>query len=86
VVDLDGGILASGLLDLQVNGAAGRMVDGSTDVIFCARCVVHVRDLGRPTDFALLITDTPCHSSGDCRRVQAARDGVPGFLACIWKV
>ena len=81
VVDLDGGILAPGLLDLQVNGAAGRMVDGSTDVDFLRQmCAVHA-GLGATGILPTLITDTPQATAAVIAAgVQAARDGVPGFL------
>ncbi|MES2665506.1 MAG: N-acetylglucosamine-6-phosphate deacetylase [Pseudomonadota bacterium] len=81
VVDLDGGILAPGLLDLQVNGGAGRMVDGSTDAGFLHQmCAVHA-GLGATGILPTLITDTPQATAAVIAAgVQAARDGVPGFL------
>nr|WP_217438571.1 N-acetylglucosamine-6-phosphate deacetylase [Fertoeibacter niger] len=78
-VVLDGGILAPGLLDLQVNGGGGRMVDGSTDAAaLAAICAAHLR-LGTTGILPTLITDTP----GATARVIAAgvaAAGLPGFL------
>ena len=40
----EGGILAPGFLDLQVNGAGGRMVDGTTTADWLAEmCAIHAR-------------------------------------------
>ena len=58
-VRLDGGILAPGLQDLQVNGAGGRMVDGSCTADWLAEmCDIHAR-LGATGILPTLITDTP---------------------------
>ncbi|HOZ32194.1 MAG TPA: N-acetylglucosamine-6-phosphate deacetylase [Tabrizicola sp.] len=80
-VRLDGGILAPGFLDLQVNGAAGRMVDGTVTVDWLGEmCAVHAR-LGATGILPTLITD----SSDATARViaagiAAAGRQVPGFL------
>jgi N-acetylglucosamine-6-phosphate deacetylase len=80
-VRLDGGILAPGFLDLQVNGAAGRMVDGDTDVATLAMmCATHAR-LGATGILPTLITDTPQATEAVIAAgIQAAQQGVPGFL------
>jgi N-acetylglucosamine-6-phosphate deacetylase len=80
-VRLEGGILAPGFLDLQVNGAGGRMVDRTCTADWLAEmCAIHAR-LGATGILPTLITDTPeatarVISAG----VEAARRQVPGFL------
>ncbi len=80
-VALDGGILAPGLIDLQVNGGGGVAVDGTTDVAaLAAVCAAHAR-LGVTGLLPTLITDRP----GATDRViaagiAAAEQGIPGFL------
>lgn len=80
-VRLDGGILAPGFLDLQVNGAGGRMVDGSCTADWLAgMCATHAR-LGATGILPTLITDTPeATASVVAAGVVAARRQVPGFL------
>lgn len=81
VTVLDGGILAPGFLDLQVNGGGGIAVDGATDAAALATiCATHAR-LGATGILPTLITDTPdvtarVIAAGIC----AARAGTPGFL------
>ena len=78
-VRLPGGTLSPGLLDLQVNGGGGVMVDGSTDAATLARlCTLHSR-LGATGILPTLITDTP---EATARVIAAgmAASGVPGFL------
>ncbi|WFE76020.1 N-acetylglucosamine-6-phosphate deacetylase [Roseinatronobacter sp. S2] len=78
--DLGAGILAPGLVDVQVNGGAGVMVGAGTDAGQLARiCGAHAR-LGACAILPTLITDTP-----DVTRqviaagLNAARAGVAGF-------
>jgi N-acetylglucosamine-6-phosphate deacetylase len=80
-VRLDGGILAPGFLDLQVNGAGGRMVDGSCSTDWLAEmCEIHAR-LGATGILPTLITDTPEATAGVIASgIEAARQQVPGFL------
>ncbi len=80
-VVLDGGILAPGLLDLQVNGGGGRMIDGSTDVATIREvCAVHA-GMGATGILPTLITDAPgATRSVVAAGIAAAREGVPGFL------
>jgi N-acetylglucosamine-6-phosphate deacetylase len=80
-VRLDGGILAPGFLDLQVNGAGGRMVDGSCSAGWLTEmCDIHAR-LGATGILPTLITDTPeAAAHVIAAGVDAARRQVPGFL------
>lgn len=80
-VALAGGILAPGLLDLQVNGGGGRMIDAATDVVTIREvCAVHAR-LGATGILPTLITDTKAATQAVIAAgIAAAREGVPGFL------
>jgi N-acetylglucosamine-6-phosphate deacetylase len=80
-VRLDGGILAPGFLDLQVNGAGGRMVDGSCTADWLVEmCAIHAR-LGATGILPTLITDTAEATAGVIAAgIEAARRGTPGFL------
>ena len=80
-VMLDGGILAPGLIDLQVNGGAGEMVGPDTDLAAMRRiCAAHVR-LGSAGVLPTLITDTQQVTARVIAAgIAAARAGVPGFL------
>lgn len=80
-VHLDGGILAPGFLDLQVNGGAGRMVDGTIDAAGLALiCDAHA-GLGATGILPTLITDTPgATASVLAAGIEAARRGTAGFL------
>jgi N-acetylglucosamine-6-phosphate deacetylase len=80
-VTLEGGILAPGLIDLQVNGGGGVAVDGATDVEALAHiCAAHAR-LGATGLLPTLITDTPdAVARVIAAGIAAARQGVPGFL------
>lgn len=81
VVDLPGGVLAPGFLDLQVNGGGGLAVDGATDAARLATiCATHAR-LGATSILPTLITDRPEATAAVLAAgIAAARDGVPGFL------
>lgn len=78
---LDGGILAPGFLDLQVNGAGGRMVDATTTTDWLAKmCAIHAR-LGATGILPTLITDTAeATAQVIASGVEAARRQTPGFL------
>lgn len=80
-VRLDGGILAPGFLDLQVNGAGGRMVDGTTTADWLAEmCAIHA-PLGATGILPTLITDTPeATARVIAAGTLAARRQTPGFL------
>lgn len=78
-IHFDGGIVAPGLIDLQVNGGGGWMVDGQTDRARLARiCAVHA-GLGATGILPTLITDS---YESTQRVIQAGVEamGTPGFL------
>lgn len=81
VVELAGGTLSPGFLDLQVNGGDGIMLDGSADVGRIRRiCAAHIR-LGATGILPTLITDTPEATAAVISAgIAAARENVPGFL------
>ena len=74
------GILAPGLVDLQVNGGGGEMLDGSADADALRRiCDAHAR-LGATAILPTLITDTPEATARVLAAGAAAtRALVPGF-------
>lgn len=80
-VRLDGGILAPGMIDLQVNGGGGHMVDGTADAGLLAHvCAAHAR-LGATGILPTLITDTrDATRAVIAAGIEAARGAVPGFL------
>ena len=80
--DLGGGILAPGMIDLQVNGGDGVMLDGETaSVGTIARiCAAHAR-LGATGILPTLITDTAeATRAAIAAGIEAARAQTPGFL------
>ncbi len=79
VIRLDGGILAPGLLDLQVNGAGGLMVNGQTDAGTLAKICATQARLGATGVLPTLITDTP-QATAQVIRAGIAAIGTPGFL------
>lgn len=81
VIELDGGVLAPGFLDLQVNGGAGVMLNDAPDIEgIRAICAAHAR-LGATGLLATLITDTPeVTRAVIAGGAAAAEAGVPGFL------
>lgn len=79
VVALGGGFLLPGLIDLQVNGGGGRMVDGHTDAAaLAAICATHAR-LGATGILPTLITDTDA-AMDQVIAAGIAATGTPGFL------
>lgn len=80
-VVLSGGILAPGLIDLQVNGGGGIMLDGAANVArIAAICAAHLR-LGATGLLPTLISDTPeATARVIAAGVAAAKAKVPGFL------
>lgn len=80
-IDLNGGVLAPGLIDLQVNGGDGILLDGSATVDTLARiCAAHAR-LGATGILPTLITDTPQATAAVIRAgIAAAQARLPGFL------
>lgn len=81
VIDLPGGVLAPGFVDLQVNGGGGVMVDGSATIASLrALCDVHA-SLGATAILPTLITDTPQATRAVLDAgMRAARAQVPGFF------
>ncbi|PZQ97635.1 MAG: N-acetylglucosamine-6-phosphate deacetylase [Cereibacter sphaeroides] len=80
-ISLSGGILAPGMIDLQVNGGGGIMVDGQADVLsLAAICAAHAH-LGATGILPTLITDTPAATERVIAAgIAAAREAAPGFL------
>jgi N-acetylglucosamine-6-phosphate deacetylase len=80
-VELDGGILSPGFVDLQVNGGGGAMLGADAGVDEIATiCAAHGR-LGTTGLLPTLITDTPEVTRAVIKAgVAAAEAGVPGFL------
>lgn len=80
-VTLDGGVLCPGLVDLQVNGGGGLMLDGKTDLAGLATiCSAHA-GLGATSLLPTLITDTPEATAHVISLAIAATGvGMPGFL------
>lgn len=80
IVELDGGILAPGFVDLQINGGGGLMLNDSPDVATVAVMAAANAGLGATTILPTLITDTPEVTR---RAVDAVADavakGVPGI-------
>lgn len=78
---LQGGTLAPGLIDLQVNGGGGIMLDGTATVARLAQiCAAHA-GLGATGILPTLITDTPQATTAVIAAgIAAAKAGLPGFL------
>lgn len=81
VIRLDGGVLAPGFLDLQVNGAGGVAVDRTLDVHqVCMLCTTQMR-LGATGCLPTLITDSyEATARVVAAGLAAARADTPGFL------
>jgi N-acetylglucosamine-6-phosphate deacetylase len=80
-VELPGGVLAPGFIDLQVNGGGGVLLNGQPDVEGIAViCEAHGR-LGTTGLLPTLITDTPEVTRAAVEAgIAATEAGVPGFL------
>ncbi|MDO8883873.1 MAG: N-acetylglucosamine-6-phosphate deacetylase [Pseudotabrizicola sp.] len=79
VIALGGGILSPGLIDLQVNGGGGLMVDGQCSAeTLRAICATHAQ-MGTTGILPTLITDT---AAATAHLIETAIDciGAPGFL------
>lgn len=77
---LAGGVLAPGMVDLQVNGGGGRMVGAQTDAAALAQlCAVHARLGASGGILPTLITDRPEVTAMVIAAAIAASDA-PGFL------
>ena len=80
-IDLPGGLLAPGFVDLQVNGGGGVMLNDapSVETIRCI-CAAHA-PFGTTSLLPTLITDTPEATAATLDAgASAARAKVPGFL------
>ena len=75
------GTLAPGLIDLQVNGGAGIMLDGTATLDRIATiCAAHAR-LGATGILPTLITDTPAATTAVIAAgIAASKTKTPGFL------
>lgn len=80
-VDVPGGLLAPGFVDLQVNGGGGVLFNDQPDVTALETiCSAHLRR-GTTALLPTLITDTPESTNAAIEAGRAAaRAGVPGFL------
>lgn len=80
VVELAGGVLAPGLIDLQVNGGGGLMLGGADADGFARIAAAHAR-LGATSILPTLITDTPeVTQRVIAASIAAVAAGVPGVL------
>ncbi len=81
VVDLDGGILAPGFIDLQVNGGGGVMLNDHPDLASIETiCRAHV-PFGTTALLPTLITDTPAITAAAIAAgAEATQRKLPGFL------
>jgi len=81
VVELDGGMIAPGFVDLQVNGGGGVMLNDAPSVeAIRTICAAHA-PFGTTALLPTLITDTPeLTAQTVAAGAEAARKRVPGFL------
>lgn len=87
VVELDGGYLCPGFVDLQVNGGGGVMFNDEPSVA-TLRCMAQAHlSLGTTSFLPTLITDQSDKVSKAVAAVeQAIADEIPASPDCIWKV
>ncbi len=80
-IELRGGLLAPGFVDLQVNGGGGALLNEATSIEGVRNiCAAHAR-FGTTALLPTLITDTPAVTTAAITAVRAAIDaGVPGCL------
>ena len=81
LVEAHGGMIAPGLVDLQVNGGGGLMINDRPDVeTIRTICAAHA-PFGTTALLVTLITDTPAQTRATVDAgIEAARLKVPGFL------
>lgn len=80
-IRLDGGIIAPGLIDLQVNGSAGIMVGKDTDLAGLAQICSTQRSLGTMGCLPTLITDRPeVTRKVIAAGIEARKNRIEGFL------
>jgi N-acetylglucosamine-6-phosphate deacetylase len=81
VIDLGGGVLAPGFVDLQVNGGGGVMFNDDPSVTTLRVMAGAHASRGTTAILPTLITDTPEKSHAAVAAVEAAvRDRVPGIV------
>ncbi|NBE07247.1 N-acetylglucosamine-6-phosphate deacetylase [Paragemmobacter ruber] len=81
VVDLGGGVLAPGFVDLQINGAGGFAVDEATDLTVLETICAVQAQLGATGCLPTLITDTYTATARVVEAgIAATKAQVPGFL------
>jgi N-acetylglucosamine-6-phosphate deacetylase len=85
VVDLGGGLVAPGFVDLQVNGGGGVMFNDAPDVATLRRMAEAHGRLGSVTILPTLITDTGRRVPPWRRWRGPWRRACPGSPACISK-
>ncbi len=80
-VELGGGMLVPGFIDLQVNGGGGVLLNDAASLAGIRTiCSAHA-PFGTTALLPTLITDTPEMTGGAISAgIEAARKGVPGFL------
>lgn len=79
-IDLDGGILVPGFVDLQLNGGGGVMFNDAPSVETLSRIAAAHASLGALTILPTLITDTPAQTRAAVAAVEGAiAEGVPGI-------
>lgn len=80
VISLDGGILAPGFVDLQLNGGGGVMFNDAPNVETLSRIAAAHTSLGSLTILPTLITDTPEQTRAAVDAVaDAIAAGIPGI-------
>ncbi len=80
-VALDGGILAPGFIDLQVNGGGGALFNLTPDVPTIATICKAFARFGTTATLPTLITDTPAQNDlAIAAGIAAVEQKVPGFL------
>ncbi|PVB60598.1 N-acetylglucosamine-6-phosphate deacetylase [Labrenzia sp. 011] len=80
VIRSEGGILAPGYVDLQVNGGGGRMFNDAPSLETLEKMAQAHASIGATSILPTLITDTPGHTELAIRAVQdAVQAGVPGI-------
>lgn len=81
VTELDGGVIAPGFVDLQVNGGGGVMFNDAPSVELLQVMARAHAGLGATAILPTLITDTARHTRAAIAAVEEARAaGVPGIL------
>lgn len=80
-IALDGGTIAPGLIDLQINGSAGQMIGTQTDAAQLALICRTQHKLGTAGCLPTLITDSPEVTRQVLQAgIKAAQNRVEGFL------